>query len=92
MTLHGDSKCTEIRKLHKYGQRDEKINQASFSQALGNLTGRGFRLGAQASVNDVWLIIDFNDADFEGAVAKYILRILSQRYSRLGGASVQRHC
>ena len=92
MTLHGDSKCAEIGKMQKVGQRDVTVNQASIAQSLSQLASSRFQLGAQASVNDVWLTIDFSDAEFEEAVARYIRRLLGQRYSPLRDAPIQRHC
>jgi len=92
MTLHSDSTCPEIGKMQKVGQRDVTINRASFAQALSHLTSRGFQLGAQASVNDVWLTINFDDAEFEEAVAMHVRRLLGQRYSPLRNARIQKHC
>lgn len=92
MTLHGDPMCAEIGKMQKVGQRDMTITRASFAQALGQLAGSGFQLGAQASVNDVWFTINFDDAEFEEAVASYVHRLLSQRYSPLRNAQIHKHC
>ena len=92
MMLHGDSGCTEIGKIWKANQRDVAITRGSFAQALKQLTASGFRLGADASVNDVWFSIDFGDPEFEEAVARYIHRLLAQRYNRLQDTRIDRHC
>lgn len=92
MTLHGDSACAEIGKMRKTSQRDVTINRASFTQALDQLAGAEFQLGAQASVNDVWFTIDFGDAEFEEAGARYACRVLGQRYSPLRNAPFKKHC
>lgn len=92
MTLHGDPMCAEIGKMQKVGQRDLTITPASFTQAVGQLAGDGFQLGAQAQVNDVWFTINFDDVEFEEATARYVHRLLSQRYSRLRDAPIHRHC
>ena len=92
MTLHGDSACAEICKMHKANQRDMAITRDTFTRALGQLADKGFRLGADASVNDVWLSVDFGDPEFEEAVARYIHRLLGQRYGRLKDAAIDRHC
>lgn len=92
MTLHSDSTCAEIGKMQKVGQRDVRISRASFTQAFSELTSIGFRLGAEATVNDVWLTIDFDDMQFEEAVARHVHRILGQRYSPLRAAPIKRHC
>ena len=92
MTLHGDSGCAEIGKMGKANRRTVAVTRPSFTQALSQLAGKGFRLGADASVNDVWLSVDFGDLEFEEAVARHIHRLLGQRYSRLRGTPVDRHC
>jgi hypothetical protein len=92
MMLHGSSSCAEIGKMGKVQQRYVTIDRASFSQALNQLGGKGFQLGAQASVNDAWFAIDFGDPEFEEAVATYICRFLGQRYSRLKGLPIKNHC
>ena len=92
MTIHRESTCAEIGKMHKIGQRNLIVTPASITQVLGQLSSSEFQLGAQASVNDVWFTIDFDDAGFEEAVARYVHHLLSQRYGRLRGAQTQRHC
>jgi len=92
ITLHRDSACPEVGKMRKVGQREVTITRASFAQALGQLTSTGFQLGAQASVNDVWLTINFDDPEFEEAVTKHVRRLLGQRYSPLRDAPIQKHC
>ena len=92
ITLHGDLRCGEIGKMRKPNQRDVAITQATISQTLAQLSSAQFRLGADASINDVWLSVDFADAEFEEAVVQYVHRLLGQRYSRLDGAKLERHC
>jgi hypothetical protein len=92
MTLHGDSACTEIGKMGKTNQRDVAVTRESFCNAIGHLSTREFRLGADASVNDAWLTVDFVDPEFEEAVAKYVYRLLCQRYRYLRGTPVETHC
>jgi hypothetical protein len=92
MTLHRDSACAQIRKMHKVNQRDVSVTRGSFTQALERLADKDFRLGADASVNDVWVSVDFGDPEFEEAVAKHIHRLLGRRYRRLQGTAIERHC
>ena len=92
MTFHGDSACAEIAKMGKTNQRDVAVARASFDRTIEQLTSASFRLGADASVNDVWFSVDFNDPDFEEAVARYLYRLLGQRYSSLQGTPINRHC
>jgi hypothetical protein len=92
MTLHGDSACNEIGKMGKANQRNVAVTRESFADAIGRFTTTEFRLGADASVNDVWLTVDFGDPEFEEAVARYVHRLLCQRYGRLTGTPIERHC
>ena len=62
MTLHTDSACPEIGKRGKPNQRDIPVTRTTFAAAINQLNGKGFRLGADASVDDVWLSVDFDDA------------------------------
>ena len=78
-----------MRKAH---QREVAVTRESFASALEQLTGSDFRLGANASVNDVWLAVEFADREFEEGVARYIHRLLGRRYSRLQNTPVDRHC
>jgi hypothetical protein len=92
MTIHADSACGEIKKMQKTAQRDIVVNPETISDALNQLTDRGFKFAPHAAVNDVWLTVSFNDAEFEEAVAKYVCRIIGKRYRRLNGALVRKHC
>jgi len=92
ITLHHDANCREIQKNAKPNQRDVAFTRASFDKAIGLLVSGGFRLGADVSINDVWLTVDFDDAEFEEAVARYAHRLLGMRYAPLRGARVDRHC
>ncbi len=91
VTIHGQPACSEIGKMRKPNQRDVEVNTASFAQAIQQFSS-GFRLGADASVNDLWMSVDFGDAEFEDAVVRYVHRLLARRYSPLQGAAVERHC
>jgi len=69
-----------------------RLSEKFFSQALSQLTSSGFQLGAQASITDAWLTIDFGDAEFEEAVARHIRHLLGQGYTPLRDAPFQKHC
>ena len=92
ITLHGDPSCGEVGKMRKANQRELAITPATISQALTQVSDAHFRLGADASINDVWLTIDFDDREFEEAIVRHVHRLLRQRYSRLAGATIERHC
>lgn len=92
MTLHNDSACPEIGKMAKVSQRSLPVTQATITQVLVDISSNSFRLGATASINDVWFAVDLGDPEFEEAVARYIHRILAHRYTPLRGSPIEQHC
>lgn len=78
--------------MQKANQRSVTFTRASFARAVDQILAREFRLGADKAVNDVWLTLDFSDPEFERAVARYIYRMLGERYSRLRCSPVDEHC
>ncbi len=91
VTIHGDGACRQIRKMRKPHQRLVEINVGSFASAIQQLSDT-LRFGANASNNDLWVSVSFDDTKFEVAVVRYIHRILGRHYSRLHGAGVDIHC
>ncbi|HZT33039.1 MAG TPA: hypothetical protein VFA33_24335 [Bryobacteraceae bacterium] len=92
MTLHGDSTCREIGKMRKVNQRNLTVDRSSFARVIEQIRAKEFRLGADAAINDVWLTVNFEDPEFEEAVARYVHRLLCQRYRRLKSGPIERHC
>ena len=92
LTVHTKLSCAEIGKMKKPGQRAETITEASFSTMVPKLASKSFQFGANAPLNDLWLQIDFDDAEFEQAVAGHLLRQFAKRYNPFKGASIKKHC
>ena len=63
---------------------------AYFAAELAALDNLPFR--AEAGVNAVWLDLDFGDPGFEAEVARFVLRRLAARYSRLAGVALEDCC
>ena len=91
MELHAVSTCSEIGKRGKLAQRKEDVTPTSFATIVNKLADKNFRLGSDASNNDVWLSVNFDDPEFEEAVAGYLYRSLGKRYGRLQGGPIKKH-
>lgn len=91
MELHAVSTCSEIGKRGKLAQRKEDVTIKSFAATADKLAGRNFRLGSNASINDIWLSVNFDDVEFEEAVAEYLYRSLGKRYEPLQHGVIKRH-
>ena len=90
LTIHGDPTCGEIGKMRKLGQREVLVTAETFTTALASL--EELPLAANASSNDLWLTVDFDDQQFEQDLVSYMHRLLGLRYKPLRGATVTTHC
>lgn len=90
--LHGQSICGEIGKMRKVAQRQFSVNAGTIGQELQKFAAKGYRFGAAASTNDIWLSIDFGDTPFEEAVMGYVQRLLAKHYSPFAGVAPDWHC
>jgi hypothetical protein len=43
-------------------------------------------------MNDIWLILDFQDAEFENALASYLKRLVARGHKTAGNWELQVHC
>ncbi len=91
VSIHEDIACQQIRKMRKPNQRLIKINATSFADVIQELSDT-FPFGADASNNDLWVSVSFDDTEFEVAVIRYIRMVLGRRYDPFQDAKVAIHC
>ena len=68
VTAHFDVSCGDIHKMHKTGQRNIRIDPATFSNEIQRFTQKEYHFSSEPDSNDMWLEIDFGDLEFELAV------------------------
>ncbi len=90
--LHGQSTCGQIAKMGKPGQRRILINRELIGDELRRFAAKEHRFGADASVNDIWLAVDFADAAFEEAVVEHVHRLIGEHYSPFASVTIEKHC
>ena len=78
--------------MRKPGQRNVALNAGSIGVELHTFSSKQYSFAASASLNDLWLSVDFGDATFEDAVVAFVQRLIGQHYKPLAGAAIQRHC
>ena len=91
-SIHNDPLCVEVRKRRKTGQRDIRIDIDSISTELGRFAKKKPTFNSNAGSTDMWLDIEFHDADFEKSVLKYIHLLIGRHYTPLGKAKLTTHC
>ena len=91
-TAHGLSSCGEIQKMRKPEQRRVSLDSQTIGAEIENFREKKYRFAAQAGLNDMWLTLDFGDAEFEFAVVRFLLRALGQHYAPFRECEVGWHC
>ncbi len=90
--VHQDPSCGAVQKRAKAGQRLVRIDATSISAELQRFIAKGYTFAANPAGNDMWLAVDFGDAEFEAAVIAYVHRLIGARYPPLARVAVQKHC
>ena len=90
--VHRQQHCGEIGKMKKVGQRNVLIDNASISSEFQNFAAKTHRFAADASLNDMWLSVDFDDPTFEDAVVEHVRQLIGRHYSPFIGVTVEHHC
>lgn len=89
VTIHGTA-CGFASKARTAGQRRVLISRRAIDEGLDDLSRMPFR--AEAKFNDVWIVVDLDDPDFEEALIRYIRAMLGKRYKRIRESRLTRHC
>lgn len=90
--LHNNPNCDSARIRVNQDQRTILVNTDSLSRELRRFRNNEYRFAAEAGMSDVWVMLDFQDAEFENALARYLQRLVGQRHKPAGGWELQAHC
>ncbi len=91
-TIHQTADCPRISQRHSPNQRNMLLNAETLESGLKKFIHGEVLFRAEAGTNDLWLKIDFNDLEFEIALAKFILRQLGKRYAPFDRLNPEIHC
>ncbi len=92
VTIHDNPSCNLIMMMHKEHQRIIEISPANISIELKKFSAGEYPFAANAEKNDMWLIVNFKNLEFENAVIQYIHHLLSMHYKRFANANTTIHC
>jgi len=90
--VHGSYSCSTIQQHQKEGQRIIELTPRSISEEFLRFESGHYKFGAEQSINDMWLRVEFKDRIFEVAVVRYVQSILARRYSPFRDVVVDTHC
>lgn len=92
LTIHNNPNCAAAQIRINQDQRTVLINTDSLSRELRRFRRNEYRFAAEAGMSDLWLILDFQDGEFENALANYLKRLVGKGLETAGSWDVQVHC
>ena len=78
--------------MQKGGQRHVRLNLGSISAELLRFTRKEYPFSTNVGMNELWLTADFSNAEFEGAIIKYLFGLLSKHYTPFMHGTFKEHC
>jgi hypothetical protein len=92
LTIHRNGNCSEVRKMHKVGQRIITINPATLDAELSRFRSGYYYFEAEAAHNDMWLSINLGSDERDRSALTEIRSGLSATYPRFRHATLTEHC
>jgi hypothetical protein len=92
VTVHNNPNCNSAQIKINQDQRTVLLNTDTISRELRRFRNNDYRFASEAGMNDMWLILDFQDADLENALASYLKRLVGQRQKTAADWDLQVHC
>ena len=92
VSVHGDSSCGHIQPMNKAEQRLVRLDATTIGGELQRFADNEHRFASYQARNDMWVVADFGDEDFELAVIRHIHRHLARRYTPFHSAQIEEHC
>lgn len=74
------------------GRRVVKLTIGNLSDELERFGKKYYQFASISGKNDIWLLIDFQDKEFEVAILNHIIKLLGQSYTPFKGITPFTHC
>ena len=91
VTIHG-TRCGHVEQAKKPNQRRIVFTSKNVVAELQPFIEKRVNFGANAAVNDMWVVVDLSSAGEEAATVKNIHSLLAERYKRFRDCAPERHC
>ena len=92
ITIHNSQECNEIMKQPKEGRRVIQVNPHSFSCEIEKFISGKHKFASDASCNDMWIEVDFDNIVFERNIIDYIHVQLQKKYTPFREIEIDKHC
>lgn len=92
VTIHRNPNCTHAKVGPGEIHRHIVLNADTISGELRKFEKKKHRFASEAGLNDMWLIVDFFDTEFEEAIVAYIRKRIGNHYKPIKDSELYVHC
>jgi hypothetical protein len=91
ISVHSAAGCASIQQQRKTDQRVVQLDPRTLSGELLKFEEE-HRFASEQRLNDMWLLVNFGDIEFERAVVEHVRKVLARRYKPFAQVEVSSHC
>ena len=92
ITIHKFDLCEDAKVGPDEKIRHVLLNPGSISKELDRFRNNKHPFSEEPYMNDMWLIFDFQDGEFEVALMKYIMKLIGFSDTTIGNSEMHVHC
>ena len=92
ITVHRNPLCNNANVGPDQKIRHVMLNESSISKELDRFRNSKHRFSEELYMNDMWLIFDFQDLEFEIALLSYLKQLAGLSNSTIKNCKIQEHC
>ena len=92
ITIHKNPLCDKANVGPEERIRHVMLNPDFLSKEHNRFKNNKHRFTDETYMGDMWLIFDFQDAEFEIALLNYLKKLIGQNNSTIKNCNTQEHC
>ena len=92
ITIHRNPLCDHANVGPDQKIRHLMLNPSSLSKELDRFRNNKHRFAEELYMNDMWLIFDFQDSEFEIALLSYLKKLVGLSNSTIKSCNIEMHC
>lgn len=92
ISIHKSTSCGHIQQQRKASQRVIRLNSETIDREMDKFSGKFYRFAAEKTLNDMWLILDFEHEVTALGIVADVKALLERHYSPFRRVKPVVHC
>lgn len=92
VVIHQKPDCASAKVGPDKNIRHVLLNSDFLSRELARFRDNKYRFAAAPDLKDMWLILDFQDSEFEVALVRHLKRVIGTHCGPIKSCEVRMHC